>query len=1278
MIPNTLKWGSRRLPTPGVVDLVSMPATACQSVVEARKAEAEGYLAAAVEHFQKALDGFSAQPDDSLLARSTRAAARAGLVRVLPDDHNTEALRNKALTWFLSLPSNRVDAVDLADHAALLDAASPERRDLLLQTAAASRPPAWAVDELLEGASHGDQRRLMWSVVRQTPLVADRHITLARLEPSEQDASSELAIGAALYLDENDLESARANAEKAYELDSTNRGSALVLADVLRLQGDADQAVELLDRLRGAGKPASLLDWLVIRTQAQALESVGRRRDALDAIMLTLRDGIDVRPADYVFAAHLHTALGEPDEARKDFDEALKLGPADVPVVYASVVDWLRRQRIDAAIVDVDGALYHRPEKSRLVVLRGYLEARKGRPGAPEDYIAHAIALGADPADAWWQLSFIWKDQGDRRRAAEALAQAIEHGEAEDADLLQEYGGLLLELQDRDGAVTALRRAARIKPDSVAIYEQLTDALLCAKRAHAAVRILNGALKKLDGEPRLLAWRGRCHRLGDDLDSAERDLREAINRVEFDWPATDLFQVLSAAYGPASAVDWALDQLSPPKVATLAMDLLRIADLEAALALADTALKRSMMDNPRDYAQLYLVQGLASWRLDVDRDVEASLRKATDLLPDAAITYAYLGSYLASTGRPDDAEAVVKRARALDPGSEVVAAQAAITLKIARGGERALGELDEAIFQIGEDLDLLALRAELLLGVDVEKALELAIAMREMGATDARVDRIEAFALIEIGRYGEAVKLLAALLEKDPSDLQIRIRLARALNATGSSREALTVIREIRPRDVNAEALLVRGQIRSSLGDNGCLRDFAKALEEDSGFVFARTEMIDAAIKFGKHDLAREHLKVLLDDSSLTDDPDVVRLAWLLGQTDVALERVERNLRDHASAPMLALKAGILIDAGQYDEATKAASEAVRLDETSLQARYILSVGLQAAGSPAKALAILGEEDDSLVIPQRVACLFELGRSAEATALAEAALRSKAGPLDEDLWITLGETLIAEGGLRQFADILVSKLKTTPSPAILRLSGLLLVAIGRFELATTVFEHVRTRDRRLDVDGELAWAYSNVKPPRPQDALASAQRGLKMHPRDLGLLRTKADALLQLGRTRGAKRLYKRILAQLALSSLGPRETDALAGWCRYRLGNYELSIDHLVRAVASSTQEEPSDRFDLGLVLLVCGSVARARREYEHAVQAVQALSEPLRRIAPLEVALTDLREATAQRAMVPERDAIRDLERMLQSELTQARQSARAVRRFVAQVQAITANAR
>ncbi len=1274
MILDDLERGRRWYATPGVVNLVAMPATACQSVVEARKAETEGRPAEAAEYFQEAFNSVTPVLKDSILACWTRAAASAGLVRVLPDDHAAKALRSEALSQFSALPSDYLGAVDLADHAALLEADSPERQRLLLQTTAGSQPPVWAVHELLKGASRDARRQLMWSVVRQAPLVADHHVSLAELEDSKESASSELTIAAALFLGSNDYKSAQAYAEKAYKLNPANRAAALVLADVLRLQGDADQSIEILDRLQPSAEPASVFDWSVIRARAWALEAAGRRRHALDAIEHVLRDDTDVRAADYVFAARLHTALGERDEARADFDKALALEPDDVPTVYASVVDRLRRQRIDKAVADVEAALWRCPQEPHFVVLRGYLEARKDGLDAPDVYIAHAIALGIHEWEAWFLLAFLREDQGDRRGAVEALAYALEHGGAEEPDLLLRYGELLEDLQEHNRAVAALRRAARIMPDSVAVYEKLTAALLGANRPKAAIQVLDRALKKLDGDPILLAWRGRCHHRARNLDMAERDLRGATARADLDWPAVELFWVLSEMYGGSSAVDWALDRLPSEKVAALGMELWWSDDLEGALALADAALGRCTTHDARNCGQFQLIHGLASWQLG-GRDIEESLRKATELLPDDARTHAFLGSYLASTHgtrEADEAEAEVTRARELDPGSEMVAKAAVSALWDARGDERALRELDDAIFYIGEAPDLLVLRAELLLTVDAKKALELITTMRAMGSSDARLDRVEAEALLKAERYNEAVTALRHLLQADPGNVEIRALFARALNANGASREALTVVRKIRPQDENADTFALRGEIRYSLGDIRCLGDFAKALEEDPNLISARAALIEAASEFRRQDLAKKHLEELLDDPSLVDEPEVVRLAWVVGESDVALQRAERSLSVHPSEPMLTLKAGILIEGGHYDEAIAAARQAVRLDPTSAQARYSLSEGLRAAGSPSDALAVLGEEDSGLVVRQRVACLFELGRSAEAAVLVKAALRGKEEPSDEGLWVTLGQALITGGLLQDLADLLVPQLEAKPSPAILRLAGSLLNAMGCYDLAITTLELARTRDRHLDVDVELAWAYSNVSPPRPAGVLAAARRGLVRDPSNLDLQVANADSLLQLGRGRGAVRLYRKVLTQLSSPTLGPRDTNSLAGWCHYRLGNYDLALDHLVRAVSMSGPEDPASRFDLGLVLLVSGRGARARREYEKAVRTVNELGDRLRGLAFLEVALTDIREAMA--AEMSERQATRDLERRLETEVTLARESLTTVQRFVARMKAIT----
>ncbi|MGH9277689.1 MAG: tetratricopeptide repeat protein [Acidimicrobiales bacterium] len=1271
-----LMRGHRQYPTPGLADLVARPAVAAQVVVDARKAEGEGRRAEAADGFDMALELLDRTVGSSTFLLRTRAAAQAGKVRSLGTDPLADGLRQEALEWFATAPEDDLDGTELADHASLLDDAQPERRRLVEAAIVRGQPPVWVAYEMLPESSDPERRRLTWGIALRAPMVAANHALVAELEAiSNEDTAAELAIAAGLLLADDDRASARRCAELALQLDGENAAAALVMADVLRLDGEAGDAIPLLELIEAESEADSELARSAIRARARALEAIGRRRDALGAIDSVLDSG--ALPGDCLFAGRLHTALGARDAARLAFDQALARQPDGVPVVYASVVDWLRRDCIDLARRDIEQALAWKPREALLVVLLGHVEARVGLPGAPEEQIAQAVALGLDPVEAWKGLSFIRNDQGDKRGAAQALARALE-GREDDPALLYEFAGLLLELND-DDAVPVLRRAARASPGDLDIQERLADALFRAERPEEAVRALDRALKRFRGELILRAWRGKSHRLANDLDAAEQDLRAAVAEVDLDWANAELFWVLAAKHDVAHAVDWARVALSAPKVANLAVELWNAGDFPGALALAEAVLEHLDPYEGVARSQLLLVRGMGSWQNGDATRAETSLREAVSLAEYSGELRAFLASYLASDlASPDQAEEAVveaRHARALDPASESVATRAVGVLQAVLGNEAALEELDKAIFYIGEALDLLALKAEMLLELDPAQALDVTTNAWTMGSTDARVLRVEALALAALGPYEMAATKLGAILEQRPEDLEVRVNLATALNAIGSSRAALTILKELRENEIDESILVLRGQIRRKLGERGCLAHFEEALARDPGLVAARTELVEAATEFGDRELAQKHLQVLVEDPELDDEAEVARLAWILDDADLALARLEKSLaKDPSSAWMLTLKSAILYEREEYEAAIANAGDALALEDDLVLARTVLSGALQATGRPAEALVVLRDEQDVYVVRQRIAVLIALGRRDEATAVLESALEGQADPYDDDQWATLGSALVDGGLLRPVARLLVARLETVPPPAILRLAGSVLMAMGRFDLAVPALERARAGDKRLRVDSDLTWAYSNLEPPQPQEALRAADRALKRQPGDLDLLKAKADALLQLGRKATAERIYKSVLATLS-SSASARGRNWVAGWCQYRLGNYSRALDHLLRSISASTSRDGADRFDLGLVLLVSGHTARAKREYGEALKEAEAVGDPLRAAGLVHVALIDLVDAVERGSDALDVTVARDLKRQLATQRAAlTREGSRDVRPFLKRMEALT----
>ncbi len=1227
----------RGQPTPGLIPLATGAALARQAVVDARKAEGEGRPGEAVRSYGVAL-GLTASAWESPLLAPTRAAAAAGLARLVPAHPAAESLRQQALAWLERAPADDLDGSDLADHALLLDAANPLRPRLLEQAAAAPRPLAAVAARAAEIAGDPSTRlRLARSAVREAPEVASHHLLVAGLDGRrDKDRSADYIVAAGLFLGAGERQQAQQAADLARRLEPANRLATVMLADLLRLAGQAEEAIDLLDPLP-AEAPGPGLAAIAIRALARALELDGRRKDALEQIAKVL-DLEDAPSEDFVFAADVRSMQGDFAAARDALDRALRVDPDELAVIYASVRYWLRAKRPDEAVGDVEHALRRRPVNPYLHVLLGFVDTAASRGPGLDEQIERAAEFGLDASEAWSWASSLSEDQGDLRSAANALDKALKLS-PKDPGLLARQGGILLALGQYDDAVHVLRRCIRRTKSDVDSFRRLAEALTASGRPEKALTVLDQAITTLPGNGSLLGARGLVHRRLGDLAAAERDLCGSLQcEPDPSW-AAELFGVLCRRMDEPTAAAKVADYMDG-RTGDLAATMWNAGDVTGALAVARVGLARGSAERNRaGQARLYIIRGFGEWRTGVGAGPESDLRRAVDLCPDDGHGHVFLGAYLVQQDRYEEASAEVALARVLDPGSVTVAQVATDVLRQVKGDTAALTELDEAIRQIGEDPRLLTRRAVLLAEVGrAEEALALVTDLRGQGVGDPRLQITEGAALNALGRYPEAIAILDAALQTDRGNVEVRLNLADSLNHVGEPVKAAEVLAEIAESAFNSRILMVRGQIRHSLHDKGCLEDFRSALERNAWRSEARVELIDAAVEFGENRLARQNFRQLLADGGLDDDPRVVRLAWLLGERDLALKRIKGILAsaearkpsmNQAACAARVYESAIRLERGEVGLAIASGRAAVQLDDAYPDARFVLSAALKAAGSLDEALAVLGSADNPLLTPQRVQLLLDSGRRDEALRLVRGVLRARPG--DDRLTTDLVNALTGHGLLLQAARILRACLGAEPSPWILWSAGVLLSAMGDFPRAIRILELARRRSSMLpDVDVRLAWAYSNLTTARPSRVLTAANRALKRQPDDFYTLRTKADALLELNREPQARRLYKRIIEKLSSSPTFPYG-GSLAGWCSYRLGEYERALDNMLRAVSASTGPTAADRFDLALILFVAGRPSRAKRELAQAIEACRTLPSPLQRHGILQVAMVDLDDAVA-----------------------------------------------
>lgn len=198
------------------------------------------------------------------------------------------------------------------------------------------------------------------------------------------DAGAYIARGE-LYEQRGEHEKAIADYEAARELDPASDAALLALAQARDVAGDASGAIALLDEriaLGGKGRDA------VIGTKAEVLALNG---DAAGAVAL-LDARIAEKPGDPDLLNSRCWAKGigrvALDSALKDCTKAIELADSPAAALDSRALAYVRLERWEDALADLDAALDIAPRMAASLFLRGVVRAKLGKPGAQEDLAA--------------------------------------------------------------------------------------------------------------------------------------------------------------------------------------------------------------------------------------------------------------------------------------------------------------------------------------------------------------------------------------------------------------------------------------------------------------------------------------------------------------------------------------------------------------------------------------------------------------------------------------------------------------------------------------------------------------------------------------------------------------------------------------------------------------------------------------------------------------------------------------------------------------------------
>ncbi len=351
------------------------------------------------------------------------------------------------------------------------------------------------------------------------------------------------------------------------------------------------------------------------------------------------------------------------------------------------------------------------------------------------------------------------------------------------------YHGLAqLELQDRN--FEEALHLAEIGTTKRGAFESLSidkvQALIGLGRRSEAEAFIQERLAENPTDPDLLGYQGAMFRFKNDIPKAEEYLRRAIAADALHVPSRfRLAQVLATTGRKSEAVE-------------VLRDLLRI--------------------QPGNAIALSLIGDI---KLDDPESARAYLEEAVRLKPKAFIALVDLGRCYISLGLGDKAEAMLRRAQDVDPESQSVRNNLAISLIIQN-------RLDEAIEMLRELLsdypDYAEARNNLALSLgragrfdEAETEARRAIASRE-----DFIDPVLTLAsiLLDSGRAEESVSILSPFVGRGPENPDFPARYGLSLVRSGRAAEAIPWLEKAMEitRSSSAEVLIGLGQAKEGVG----------------------------------------------------------------------------------------------------------------------------------------------------------------------------------------------------------------------------------------------------------------------------------------------------------------------------------------------------------------------------------------------------------------------------------------------------------------------------
>ena len=364
------------------------------------------------------------------------------------------------------------------------------------------------------------------------------------------DDSGLLTVRAAANLQLKKTDLARADAQRAVQLDAGNEDAVALLAAMYSKAGETRRAISLVsDTLAKRPQAVDLRNVL-----ADLLLSVGEAEQA----EAQMREIVELQPSQFrprYQLALYYARNGKPDEAQRTLEAAVKALPRNNDAKLA-LVDFIVAQRSRAQGEQTLRAfIASEPDNYELRLGLGALLERTGNAAdavAAYQEVSQRDSRGPAGLAALDRIASIRAGQG-KIGEAQKLTEQVLAANPHDDDALALRADLELRNNDPQAAIVDLRSVVRDQPDSGSLRRLLAKAHLANGEAALAEEQLRIAMDQDANDvaarvdlARLLSSRGRAEAATTLLEQTVRakpenlQAREALARLYIasgDWPA---------------------------------------------------------------------------------------------------------------------------------------------------------------------------------------------------------------------------------------------------------------------------------------------------------------------------------------------------------------------------------------------------------------------------------------------------------------------------------------------------------------------------------------------------------------------------------------------------------------------------------------------------------------------------------------------------------------------------------------------------------------------